>query len=176
LQGTILCTPSSRTVEEGCVTSDGGDIANQPGFGKIVRLQQSPKFGVSYDIELEDGRELLGIPTILVGNEYHGHGGNRFVTRAAYDAYWKERAEAPAWFHGIEHMTLDDNGYLRWKGHCIERFTPEFAQSDAAKGKARILAARCRHLKEIGEPVNKMNVVLRWGDRVKQSEGEGRQR
>lgn len=150
----------------------GGDIANQPGFGKIVRLEQSPRFGATYDIELEDGRKLRGIPTILLGNEYHGHGGHRFVTRAAYDAYWKGRAEAPAWFNGIEHMTLDEDSYLRWKGNTIERFEPDFAQSDAAKGKARILAARCRHLEEIGEPVNKMNVVLRWSE--KQGQGRGR--
>ena len=70
----------------------GGDIANQPGFGKIVRLHSSPRFGATYDIELEDGRELRGIPTILVGDKYLGHGGTRLVTRAAYDAWRAERA------------------------------------------------------------------------------------
>ena len=60
-------------------------------------------------------------------------------------------------------MTLDDDGYLRWKGQTVERFDPDFAQTDAAKGKARVLAARCRHLEEIGKPVNKMTVILRWG-------------
>jgi hypothetical protein len=48
-------------------------------------------------------------------------------------------------------------------------------QSGAAKSKARILAARCRHLEEIGEPVNKMTVVLKWGERVQQGEGKERQ-
>jgi hypothetical protein len=153
-----------------------GDIANPSGFGKITQLNQNPRFGATYDIELEDGRELRGIPTILVGNEYHGHHGTRFVTRAAYDAYWKQRAEAPAWFHGIEHMTLDEDGYLRWKGQTVERFDPDFAQSDAAKGKARILAARCRHLEEIGKPVNKKTAVLTWGQKVKQGGTEGRER
>ncbi len=47
----------------------GGDIANPSGFGKIVRLHQNPRFSTTYDIELEDGRELLGIPTILVGDK-----------------------------------------------------------------------------------------------------------
>jgi hypothetical protein len=153
-----------------------GDIANTPGFGKIVRLTPNERFGATYDIELDDGRELRGIPTILVGNEYHGYHGTRFVTRAAYDAYWKERVESPAWFHGIEHMTLDEDGYLRWKGQTIERLDPEFAKTDVAKGKARILAARCRHLEEIGEPVNKKTVVLTWGEKVKQPVSEGRER
>jgi hypothetical protein len=80
-------------------------------------------------------------------------------------------------FHNIPNLTLDNEGFLRWRGHCIERFTPEFAESDAAKGRARILAARCRHLEERGEPVNKLNVVLTWEDRVKQKPaGAGRGR
>jgi hypothetical protein len=139
-----------------------GDIANQPGFGKIVKLTPNPRFGATYDIELEGGRPLLGIPTMLVSDRYEGHHSPRFVLKSAYDAYWKRRAEAPAWFHGIEHLTLDDEGWLRWKGQTIERFDPDFAKSDAAKGKARILAARCRHLEEQAKPVNKMSVVLKW--------------
>jgi hypothetical protein len=113
---------------------------------------------------------------MLVSDKYEGHHSPRFVTRAAYNAHWKQRAETPAWFHGIEHMTLDGDGYLRWKGQTVERFDPDFAQTDAAKGKARILAARCRHLEEIGEPVNKKTVVLTWGEKVKQATDEGRGR
>jgi hypothetical protein len=44
----------------------------------------------------------------------------------------------------------------------VERFEPKFAETNAAKGKARILAARCQHLEEIGEPVNKKTIVLTW--------------
>jgi hypothetical protein len=86
-----------------------GDIANQPGFGKIVRLEQSPRFGATYDIELEDGRDMLGIPTILVGDKYLGHGGARLVTRAAYEAWkaeragtWQEKAEESKQSNTIE--------------------------------------------------------------------------
>jgi hypothetical protein len=153
-----------------------GDVANTPGFGKIVRLTPNERFGATYDIELEDGRPLLGIPVMLVSDKYEGHHSPRFVTKAAYDAYWKERAQAPAWFHGIEHMTLDHDGYLRWKGQTVERLDPEFARSDAAKGKVRILAARCRHLEEVGKPVNKMNVVLTWGERVQKPASTERER
>jgi hypothetical protein len=153
-----------------------GDVANTPGFGTITALNQNPRFGATYDIEMEDGREVRGIPTMLVADEYHGHHSPRFVLRAAYDAYWKAQAEIPTWFHGIEHMTFDDDGYLRWRDHTIERFDPDFARTDAAKGKARLLAARCKHLEEIEEPVNKKTVVLTWGEKVRESAGEGRGR
>jgi hypothetical protein len=153
-----------------------GDVANTPGFGTITSLTENPRFGATYDIELEDGREIRGIPTMLVSDHYEGHHSPRFVLRAAYDAYWKARAEAPTWFHGIEHMTFDDDGYLRWKGQTIERLDPDVALSEAFKGRARILEARCRHLEERGEPINKRTVVLTWGERVTGSTKEGRGR
>ena len=43
-----------------------------------------------------------------------------------------------------------------------------------AKEAATELAERCKHLEEIGEPVNKKTVVLTWGEKVKQASGEGR--
>jgi hypothetical protein len=83
----------------------------------------------------------------------------------------------PRFFHGIEHLTVDDEGFVSWKGKRVERFDPDFAQTDAAIGRARMLAARCKHLEERGKPVNKMNVVLRWGERVMQEPaGAGRGR
>ena len=41
------------------------------------------------------------------------------------------------WFHGMEHLTVDDEGFVRWKGQIVERFKPELAESDAAKGRAK---------------------------------------
>jgi hypothetical protein len=80
-------------------------------------------------------------------------------------------------FHDIPHLTLDEDYFLRWKGRQIEHFDPDFAQTDAAKGKARILAARCKHLEAIGKDVNKFNLILDWQDRVKrQPAGAGRER
>jgi hypothetical protein len=73
-------------------------------------------------------------------------------------------------------MTLDEDGYMSWKGQHIEYFDPEFAQTNAAKGKVRILAARCRHLESIRKDVNKFNVVLNWQDRVREPVGAGRGR
>jgi hypothetical protein len=55
-----------------------GGIANTPGLGKIVRLDQSPWFGATYDIEIEDGRPLPGYP---------GHVGQRHVRRPSQPAH-----------------------------------------------------------------------------------------
>jgi hypothetical protein len=49
-----------------------------------------------------------GIPAMLVSDTYEGHHSPRIATKAAYDAYWKARAESPAWFPGVEHLTIDD--------------------------------------------------------------------
>ena len=79
-----------------------------------------------------------------------------------------------SFFHDIENLTFGDDGWLRWKGTAVEHFESD---AEITKGKARILAARCRHLEEIGEPVNKLSVVLKWGDKVKQQPaGAGRGR
>ena len=71
-----------------------GDVANQPGFGAITALNRDPQWGDSYDFTLEDGREIKGIATHSLGNKYEGHGGTRFVTKAAYDDYRQEKLEA----------------------------------------------------------------------------------
>ena len=106
-------------------------------------------------------------------SQYEGHHSPRFVLKAAYDAYWKARAEAPPWFHGIENMTLDSDGFLRLKGHAIERLDPD---AEITKGKARILAARCRYLEAIGKDVNKFNLILDWKDKVQEPAGAWRER
>jgi hypothetical protein len=64
-----------------------------PGFGIITALTCDPKWGDTYDFTLEDGREIKGIPTIMLGEKYEGHCGTRFVTRAAYDEHRKKVLE-----------------------------------------------------------------------------------
>jgi hypothetical protein len=80
-----------------------GDVANQPGFGVITALNRDSQWGDSYDFTLEDGREIKGIATHSLGDKYEGHGGTRFVIRAAYDDY---RAKLMERWHG-ERSTLE---------------------------------------------------------------------
>lgn len=30
------------------------------------------------------------------------------------------------WLHGVEHLTIDHEGFVYWKGHHVEHFTPRF--------------------------------------------------
>ena len=104
-----------------------GDIANPAGFGTSTRREHSARCGATYDMARADGGELRGLPTMLVGKEEHGHHGSRCVTRAADAAHWTQRAEEKPYFHDIEHLTIDDAGYVSWQGKHVEHFDPDFA-------------------------------------------------
>ena len=65
----------------------GGDMANDSGLGTIV-LNNSDKWGNWVNILMDDGR-TMHIPTSGFSPVYKGHGGTRFVTIDAYNAYRK---------------------------------------------------------------------------------------
>lgn len=50
----------------------------------------------------------------------------------------------PPWFHGIEHLTIDHEGYVSWRGQRVEHYTPSWAYSDEDKQQAEELAEWCR--------------------------------
>lgn len=58
------------------------------------------------------------------------------------------------WFHGIEHLTIDHQGYVRYKGHRVENFLPHFMYTPQAKEYAREIARRCQAVEESGRPLN----------------------
>ncbi|MDT8840339.1 hypothetical protein ParKJ_23210 [Paraburkholderia fungorum] len=61
-------------------------------------------------------------------------------------------ASTPHWFHGIENMTRDQQGYVYWKGKQIEHYShsdPSESRRDALE-----LAERCRALEGKGFPVS----------------------
>jgi hypothetical protein len=75
-----------------------GDMANQSGFFKVVNVDyvypgqsiQGAEFELQeLDGEFSEGRKFK-IFGSMIDAEYKGHGGTRFVTRAAYDAYRAE--------------------------------------------------------------------------------------
>jgi hypothetical protein len=59
-----------------------GDMANQPGDGKIVKVRPPDRWNnnPTYDIKLEDGRKMQGIQHTNFGT---GHGGHRFEVVAS---------------------------------------------------------------------------------------------
>lgn len=68
-----------------------GDICNQPKFG-FVMAPREDRFGKFYDIMFLDGSTLLGLPAHSLGDVYSGNGSTRFVTRAAYNKWRRDRA------------------------------------------------------------------------------------
>jgi len=58
------------------------------------------------------------------------------------------------WFHGIEHLTLDPEGYVCWKSQQVEHYNPPWAGSEEARQQAEERAERGRTLEGRGLPVN----------------------
>jgi len=68
----------------------GGDMANQSDFGTVTRVLPPDRWGGPYvDMTLDDGRKICGFAMHMFSPEYKGHGGTRWVTMAAYQA-WQE--------------------------------------------------------------------------------------
>ncbi len=72
----------------------GGDMANSEDFGIITSTEASTKWGKFINIKLDDGREMKRLPLCAFSDEYKGHGGTRFVTLEAYNAYRQAIANA----------------------------------------------------------------------------------
>lgn len=57
------------------------------------------------------------------------------------------------WFHGIEHMTRNHQGYVFWKGRQIDHYSHS-SDHAASRRDALDLAERCRALESKGFPVS----------------------
>lgn len=68
------------------------------------------------------------------------------------------------WYHGIEHMTQDHEGYIYWKGKQVEHYSHEHYED--ADRDAKELAERCKLLEKNGLKVSSMNAIWNWKDIV----------
>ncbi len=66
------------------------------------------------------------------------------------------------WFHGIEHMTQDHEGYVLWKGNAVEHYDASLRWTAEGKKQAMEVAERCRHLESIGVKCTIGNVIWLW--------------
>lgn len=71
---------------------------------------------------------------------------------------------AKPWFHGVEHVTRNHDGYVLWKGKEIEHFSNGYASGDEAKAYVYELARRCALIEARNEAPTTTNVVWRWPD------------
>jgi hypothetical protein len=83
---------------------------------------------------------------------------NGFLTEAGIEAFQKlhENATKPEgytkpWFHDVEHLTRDLEGYVYWKDKQIEHFS--FRNYDEERVEAQQLGRLCAQLEELGAEV-----------------------
>lgn len=67
----------------------------------------------------------------------------------------------PQWFHDVEQLTIDHQGFVSWKGQIVERYTGD-PYSPKKGREARELARRCLHLESLGVDVNMTNAIWQW--------------
>lgn len=72
---------------EGTAIYYGGDMANDDGFGTIIKIHPATRYGgEEVEIGMDDGRNFTVSP-LAFSETYLGHGGTNFVTKEAYDAW-----------------------------------------------------------------------------------------
>jgi len=69
------------------------------------------------------------------------------------------RGYKPDWFHGIEHLTIDHEGYVYWKNIQVEHYTPSWAYSAEARVSAIELVDRCRIVEKRGDKPTTCSVI-----------------
>lgn len=52
------------------------------------------------------------------------------------------------WFHGIEHLTQDGQGFINWKDRFVEHYS--YHDKEEEKKAAEQLATDCRKVEELG--------------------------
>ncbi len=90
---TRRCSSHNKNLPVGTEIYYGGDMANDSGFGKVVAAATT-RWGDQMDIEMEDGRLIRGLAPCAFSAEYLGHGGTRFVTKEAYQAWHQKAVDA----------------------------------------------------------------------------------
>lgn len=78
-----------------------------------------------------------------------------------------QRGYVKPWFCGIEHLTIDHEGYVYWKGVQVEHYTTRWMTKESMHESAADLADRCRQLEAAGVKVSVTTAIWRWPDSLK---------
>jgi hypothetical protein len=103
--------------------------------------------------------KLLGLVELAV----NGHLNN--VGKDAFEGLYLEVTNGTykrPWFHGVEHMVIDHEGFVYWKGNKVEHFTPRWAYTASARKQAVELGRRCKILEGKGIVPSTGNAVWDW--------------
>jgi len=113
--------------------------------------------------ETRDGDALAPDHLRLVENAVNG-----FLTEKGVEKFRELHGEVVSGkykkpgFHGIEHLTVDHEGFVSWKGIHVEHYDFPFAFSERGKRAALELAERCKHLEKKGVSVNTTTAIWSW--------------
>jgi len=94
----------------------------------------------------------------LAVNGFLNEQGKRAFEELYQNATKAEGYNVP-WFHDIEHLTRDHQGFVRWKDHQVEHYDSPWCYTDQAGVAAQEIARRCRLLESRGEVPSAKKVV-----------------
>ena len=74
------------------------------------------------------------------------------------------------WFNGIEHLTMDAEGYVYWKGNHVEHYSGSLGIEGHPKSikASEELARRCRILDSEGKKVSCNSAIWLWNEESNQ--------
>ncbi len=111
----------------------------------------------------EDGNKLDARDLSLLEGAVNG-----FLTAAGYEKLAELHKQVVngtyklPWLHGIEHLTIDQEGYVYWKGQHVEHYDIPWAYGEKAGVQAKELERRCKLLENAGKEVNTVTAIWAW--------------
>lgn len=109
------------------------------------------------DLQLRD----LKLTEMAVNGQLNEQG-VRLFERLREEVVSGEYLEKRRWLFGIEHLTMDHSGYVRWKGRVVEHFTLREDNEVRLQEWAIELAQRCQALEQKQLPVGSGSAIFRW--------------
>ena len=113
--------------------------------------------------QTHDGHDLAPIDLALlqdaVNNQLTPAGEQAFAQ--LYHQVIQGTYQAP-WFHDQLHLTIDQQGYVRWRGQIVEHYTLSWAYSEPARIAAIELARRCRALEAQDIVPTMTTAIWKW--------------
>jgi hypothetical protein len=110
----------------------------------------------------DDGNQLTPFDLWLVQEAVNERLNER--GRTALRVLW-DRVDAGynvGWLHGIEHLVMAPDGYVRWRGEIVEHYDECLRTSVDGCRQAHEIARRCSDLEERGQPVKSTTAVWAW--------------
>ncbi len=110
--------------------------------------------------QTNDGDHLSPRDLKIVEMAVNGQLNDRGIVEFAqlFHAVRKGEYKKP-YFHNIEHLTIDHEGYIYWKGRQVEHYNQPWAYSEEAKRQAHGLAGICKAIENEGAEVTAARVM-----------------